>query len=68
MGTLVLMAKIGASFARRGGSIKSHRSAPILIEDFRYAEDQPAVQAFRQKLIAEGLLPAKHDDYHALLR
>lgn len=38
------------------------------IKDVRDEQEQRFVEAFRQVLIGENLLPKKHDDYHILLR
>lgn len=40
----------------------------VVVVDEHDAEDLKAVEALRQALIPEDLLPPKHDDYHLLLR
>lgn len=38
------------------------------IEDNHEIEEQEFVDAFRQTLVLDNLLPARFDDYHVLLR
>ncbi|CAA0827664.1 Phosphatidylinositol/phosphatidylcholine transfer protein SFH3 [Striga hermonthica] len=58
--------KFRNSLNKRGR--RSSRVMSVVLEDEHDAEELQAVDAFRQVLILEELLPAKHDDYHMLLR
>ncbi|KAH6767189.1 SEC14-like 12 [Perilla frutescens var. hirtella] len=58
--------KLRHSLTRRGR--RNSRVMSVVFEDERDGEEMQAVDALRQALILEELLPAKHDDYHLLLR
>ncbi|XP_042462420.1 phosphatidylinositol/phosphatidylcholine transfer protein SFH13-like isoform X2 [Zingiber officinale] len=60
--------KLTYSLKKRSKKRVDFRVSSFSIEDVRDAEEEQAVQAFRQELIAKNLLPDKHDNYHTLLR
>ncbi|XP_051195324.1 phosphatidylinositol/phosphatidylcholine transfer protein SFH12 isoform X1 [Lolium perenne] len=57
-----------SSMSRRSGRQRSSKVMSVAIEDVRDAEEMASVDAFRQTLVLEELLPARHDDYHMMLR
>lgn len=58
--------KFRHSLKRRGR--RNSKVMSVAIEDNIDAEELQAVDAFRQALILEELLPTKHDDHHLMLR
>ncbi|KAJ8749630.1 hypothetical protein K2173_026279 [Erythroxylum novogranatense] len=60
--------KLTHSLRKRGRRVADCRYAGISVNDIRDAEEEEAVNAFRQALVVKDLLPPRLDDYHTLLR
>ncbi|XP_021735602.1 phosphatidylinositol/phosphatidylcholine transfer protein SFH8-like isoform X1 [Chenopodium quinoa] len=60
--------KIRRSLSKKKGKRKVEGLPSVSIKDVRDVKEVQAVQAFRQALASDELLPARHDNYYALLR
>lgn len=60
--------KLRHSFKKKGSRKNASLSTSHSIEDIRDVKEVQAVEAFRQALMSDNLLPPMHDDYHMLLR
>ncbi|TQE04588.1 hypothetical protein C1H46_009781 [Malus baccata] len=60
--------KFTHSLKKRGKRKIDYRVPSVSIQDVRDAKEESVVQEFRQRLLDMDLLPARHDDYHTLLR
>ncbi|KAJ0010764.1 hypothetical protein Pint_34745 [Pistacia integerrima] len=71
LGSLKKAAISASTKFRHSLTKKSRRNSKVMsvaIEDNLDAEEMKAVDAFRQALILDELLPSKHDDHHLMLR
>ncbi|KAF8087017.1 hypothetical protein N665_0603s0019 [Sinapis alba] len=59
--------KLTHSLRKRGKRVADQYAA-VVIEDVRDAEEEKAVNVFREALVYLDLLLPRHDDYHTMLR
>lgn len=60
--------KLTHGIRKRCRQVAHCQFAALEVEDIRNAEEEDAVNAFRQILLERDLLPLSHDDYHTMLR
>lgn len=65
---LCASSKLRRSLKRKGKRKGDRRSASVAIEDVRDVKEVQAVEAFRQALLLDEMLPERHDNYYTLLR
>ncbi|GFP96113.1 phosphatidylinositol/phosphatidylcholine transfer protein sfh9 [Phtheirospermum japonicum] len=60
--------RMSRTFKKCSGRVMHCQFASIFVEEFLDKEEEKSVNLFRQVLIERDLLPARHDDYHTMLR
>ncbi|KAI4354369.1 hypothetical protein L6164_003237 [Bauhinia variegata] len=66
--TMTASTRLTYSIRKRHNRVADCQYASILIEDVRDANEEQAVNSFRQALLEKDMLPASYDDYHTMLR